>query len=90
MYWPKKQRVVLNHSNLNAMSPLYCAKLKIFHSAPIFGFMTIFMYIYHLKVDFGLHILNDNISASKQDINYPKTPHGAKIYIFYWDTVCIN
>ena len=48
------------------------AQLNVFHNEPTFGPLTIFVQ-YQFKVD-STKSLNDNISASEQDINNPKTP----------------
>ena len=49
-------------------------KLKIFHSAHIYFWACGNFCAYQLKVDCGYISLHDNISASTQDIDNPKTP----------------
>ena len=56
------------------------AKFQNFHNAPIFGPMTICLYIRMFKVDYGYISFNDNISASKKD---PKTIWNIPMELIY-------
>ena len=73
------------------------ASLIFFHNAPIFGPMTMFVYTsskWTMGTRRQMYIsLNDNISASKQDMNNPKTTQ-MHMEVNYSDvhlgTLCIN
>ena len=64
------------------------AKLKILHNAPILLTHDDF-HVHQFNVDYGYIFTNCNISASKQDMNNPKTPRGSEIPLFLSGNLCM-